>query len=49
VLTFAIAILLPLSTASLVVAVDGPAAAGKGTISKQLAAKLNLAHMDTGA
>ena len=32
-----------------VVAVDGPAAAGKGTLSKQLAAKLGLRHMDTGA
>ena len=30
------------------VAVDGPAAAGKGTISKRLAAELGLAHLDTG-
>ncbi|WP_417587445.1 (d)CMP kinase [Pararhodobacter oceanensis] len=30
------------------VAVDGPAAAGKGTISKALAAKFGLAHLDTG-
>ncbi|WP_370274999.1 (d)CMP kinase [Pararhodobacter marinus] len=30
------------------VAVDGPAAAGKGTISKALAARFGLAHLDTG-
>lgn len=33
----------------LIIAVDGPAASGKGTIAKKLAATLNLAHMDTGA
>lgn len=32
----------------IVVAVDGPAGAGKGTISKALAEKFNLAYMDTG-
>jgi cytidylate kinase len=31
------------------VAVDGPAAAGKGTISRALAARFGLAHLDTGA
>lgn len=30
------------------VAVDGPAAAGKGTISKRLARRFGLAHLDTG-
>ncbi|WP_323037341.1 d(CMP) kinase [Pararhodobacter sp.] len=30
------------------VAVDGPAAAGKGTISRALAAQFGLAHLDTG-
>ena len=30
------------------VAVDGPAAAGKGTISKALAGRFGLAHLDTG-
>jgi len=31
-----------------VVAVDGPAAAGKGTISRALAAQFGFAHLDTG-
>eukprot|EP00775_Hariotina_reticulata_P007512 gene7512-7722_t len=31
-----------------VVAIDGPAASGKGTIAKRLAAELHLAHLDTG-
>lgn len=30
------------------VAIDGPAAAGKGTISKAVAAEFGLAHLDTG-
>ena len=30
------------------VAIDGPAAAGKGTISKQVAAHFGFAHLDTG-
>ncbi|SHG49685.1 (d)CMP kinase [Cognatishimia maritima] len=30
------------------VAIDGPAAAGKGTISKAVAKKLGFAHLDTG-
>ncbi|MGB0504558.1 MAG: (d)CMP kinase [Pikeienuella sp.] len=30
------------------VAIDGPAAAGKGTISKAIAAKFGFAHLDTG-
>lgn len=32
----------------IVIAVDGPAASGKGTISRRLAAQLNLAYLDTG-
>ena len=34
---------------SRVIAVDGPAASGKGTLSRKLAEKLNFAHLDTGA
>lgn len=33
---------------SFTVAIDGPAAAGKGTISKAVAAELGFAHLDTG-
>ncbi|MBB3174083.1 cytidylate kinase [Endobacter medicaginis] len=36
------------SHARLVIAVDGPAAAGKGTLAKLLAARLGLPHLDTG-
>lgn len=32
----------------LVIAVDGPAAAGKGTLARRLAATLDLAYLDTG-
>lgn len=32
-----------------VIAIDGPAASGKGTLARKLAAELNFAHMDTGA
>jgi len=31
-----------------VIAVDGPAASGKGTLARKLAEKLNFAYMDTG-
>ncbi|KAF8071020.1 cmk [Scenedesmus sp. PABB004] len=34
--------------APLVVAIDGPAASGKGTIAKRLASEFGLAHLDTG-
>ncbi|MEN8722967.1 MAG: (d)CMP kinase [Alphaproteobacteria bacterium] len=34
---------------STVIAIDGPAAAGKGTLAKQLAAHFDFAHLDTGA
>lgn len=33
----------------LVIAVDGPAASGKGTLSRRLAAKLHMPFLDTGA
>ena len=33
---------------SFTIAIDGPAAAGKGTISKALASHFSLAHLDTG-
>lgn len=33
---------------SLVIAVDGPAASGKGTIARAIAARYGLPHMDTG-
>ena len=36
------------SAAPLVIAVDGPAASGKGTIARSLAAHYGLPHMDTG-
>ena len=32
-----------------IIAVDGPAAAGKGTLSRRLATEYSLAHLDTGA
>lgn len=32
-----------------IIAIDGPAASGKGTLSRALAEELNFAHMDTGA
>lgn len=34
---------------NITIAIDGPAASGKGTLSKRLAEALGLAHMDTGA
>lgn len=33
----------------IVIAIDGPAASGKGTLSRQIAEKLGFAHLDTGA
>ena len=38
----------PQSSAPLLIAVDGPAASGKGTIARALAAHFGLPHMDTG-
>jgi len=34
---------------SLIVAVDGPGGAGKSTVSRRLAERLGIAHLDTGA
>jgi CMP/dCMP kinase len=34
--------------ASFVVAIDGPAASGKGTLARRLAERFDLAHLDTG-
>ncbi|MDH5723604.1 MAG: (d)CMP kinase [Alphaproteobacteria bacterium] len=33
----------------MIIAIDGPAASGKGTLARRLADVLNLRHMDTGA
>src|SRR5256885_1564715 len=33
---------------SFVVAIDGPAASGKGTLARRLAERFHLAHLDTG-
>jgi cytidylate kinase len=38
----------PVKKQAFTIAVDGPAAAGKGTISKAIAAHFGLAHLDTG-
>jgi CMP/dCMP kinase len=38
----------PLPAGGLVIAVDGPAASGKGTIARALARHFGLPHMDTG-
>lgn len=35
-------------TAPTVIAIDGPAASGKGTIARRIAAVLGFAHLDTG-
>ena len=32
----------------LLIAIDGPAASGKGTLAKRLAAHFGLPHLDTG-
>jgi cytidylate kinase len=32
----------------LVIAIDGPAASGKGTLARRLAAHFGLPHLDTG-
>ena len=39
---------MPQDMPALVIAVDGPAASGKGTIARALAARFGLPHMDTG-
>ena len=37
-----------INTDKIIIAVDGPAASGKGTIAKKIAKNFNLAHMDSG-
>lgn len=37
------------SNGNIVVAIDGPAASGKGTLARRLAAELNLRYLDTGS
>lgn len=37
-----------MSVSQFTIAIDGPAAAGKGTISKAVAARFGFAHLDTG-
>ena len=32
----------------MIIAIDGPAASGKGTLGKRIAAYYGLAHLDTG-
>jgi CMP/dCMP kinase len=34
---------------SLIIAIDGPSGAGKGTVARELARRLNYRHLDTGA
>ena len=36
------------ASAAFTIAIDGPAAAGKGSISRAIAAHFDLAHLDTG-
>ncbi len=36
-------------TTAIIIAIDGPAAAGKGTLARRLAAHLGYAYLDTGA
>ncbi len=38
-----------MSDESFIVAIDGPAASGKGTLARNIAESLNFAHLDTGA
>ena len=37
------------SPRSLIIAIDGPSGAGKGTVARELARRLNYKHLDTGA
>jgi cytidylate kinase len=39
----------PLTIAKLTIAIDGPAASGKGTLARRLAERFDLAYLDTGA
>ena len=40
---------LPATPAACIIAVDGPAASGKGTLARRLAAHFDFAYLDTGA
>ena len=37
------------SAAHLIIAIDGPSGAGKGTVAREVARRLNYRHLDTGA
>ncbi|HWD58560.1 MAG TPA: (d)CMP kinase [Stellaceae bacterium] len=39
---------MPAPTLPFIIAIDGPAASGKGTLARRLAEKFGLAHLDTG-
>src|SRR5262249_7090467 len=39
---------MPRAGMTMIIAIDGPAASGKGTIAKRLAARYGLRHLDTG-
>jgi len=40
---------MPSSAGKLIIAIDGPSGAGKGTIARAVAARLQYRHIDTGA
>ena len=40
---------MPSSASKLIIAIDGPSGAGKGTIARAVAARLQYRHIDTGA
>ncbi|MCH9850896.1 MAG: (d)CMP kinase, partial [Actinomycetia bacterium] len=40
---------MPVVTPALVIAIDGPAGSGKSSVSREVASRLGLAYLDTGA
>ena len=40
---------MPAAGDSIIIAIDGPVAAGKGTIARKLAVELGFAYLDTGS